>query len=257
MQPDEHKMTNHKAQLYYCTGGNDLTILPLQYIKLQDKLTSKAIICICDAESTATGDMFDVLCFVGGLNHRSVRITLGLAQLDELWRYICTGEYGSLSIVSLPLDFYIFVCCYGKTSCEQCGPIVADRFASEIEEGRMRVSVFKKSCVGEDDVAANVICYPSGDWYGNVKPSDVSRILKSLNSLDNQPHISLSDIWRGNMGKTNEEPYLPPRFDKVKELKRFDSAKERNKTDKRANYSYEFHLCLLAVFVTLSIGTFF
>jgi len=65
---------------------------------------------------------------------------------------------------------------------------------------------FKISHVGKHEYAANVITYPTGDWYGYVKPQDVSRILNQLSNPNPKPsYTELGDIWRGAMHLSTEE----------------------------------------------------
>jgi hypothetical protein len=100
---------------------------------------------------------------------------------------------------------YIFVCVHGARDarCGACGPPLVAGFGAALGARGLedRVAVRQSSHVGGHKYAGNVQLYPGGDWYGNVAPHDIPRIVDR--------HIVAGeivwDLWRGRMGLTSEE----------------------------------------------------
>lgn len=93
---------------------------------------------------------------------------------------------------------HILVCNHGARDqrCGACGPLVAAAFEEAIEaQGLDEVTVHRSSHVGGHRFAGNVLVYPSGTWYGYVRPDDVERVLAA--------HLDGDEPWaahyRGEM----------------------------------------------------------
>jgi (2Fe-2S) ferredoxin len=97
--------------------------------------------------------------------------------------------------------------------CGYCGPRIAEAFKGAVGIGSAVVR--KTSHLGGHKYAANVVMYPSGHWWGYVKPKDIDRLLPLVNlglpdapfspeSLLDGPPAGLVDLWRGRMGLTKE-----------------------------------------------------
>jgi len=163
---------------------------------------------LCDAHNTANGDQFDIIVIKGEPHSIFSRITIDSYSMDSLWDFIDNGDFGSLHTQGLSSTYLIFVCCHGQKHSDSgaLGLTIAAEFEKQIKENRTDATVYKTSYIGKNEFPADVICYPSGDWYGNVKVSeDVERILSVLTSNHPEPYVILSDFWRGAMGKTKDE----------------------------------------------------
>jgi len=163
---------------------------------------------LCERTDISVNNDIELLCFQQGSGSQfsMTQISLTLAMLPELSSYLKTGEKGKLTVSKLPEDFYILVCAHRAKDprCGHCGPIIAEEFTKQLMNLNKNAAVFKISHVGKHEYAANVITYPSGDWYGYVKPADVSRIIKHL-STNTKAYSELGDIWRGSMHLSTEE----------------------------------------------------
>lgn len=76
---------------------------------------------------------------------------------------------------------WLFVCVHGERDhrCGECGPPLVEALrealdAAGIDDVRVRAT----SHVGGHKYAGNVIVHPEGQWYGYVRPSDASRIVR-------------------------------------------------------------------------------
>jgi len=148
----------------------------------------------------------ELLCFQRvGAGFFMTQILLTLDKLSDLSSYIKTGDKGRLTVNKLPEENYILVCAHRAKDarCGHCGPIIAEEFTKQIMG--LNAAVYKISHVSKHEYAANVITYPSGDWYGYVKPADVSRIIRHLINNNTKAYTELGDIWRGSMHLTTEE----------------------------------------------------
>ena len=100
---------------------------------------------------------------------------------------------------------FIFTCAHVNRDmrCGYCGSKLHDLFVEEIEKRGLKDKVLaaRVSHVGGHAFAGNVLLYPSGAWYGYLRPSDVSRIFDE--------HISngiiLADKLRGKIGLSKTE----------------------------------------------------
>lgn len=76
---------------------------------------------------------------------------------------------------------WLFVCVHGQRDdrCGACGPPLVEALREALEEaGVPDVRVRATSHVGGHKYAGNVIAHPEGHWYGYVRPSDASRIVR-------------------------------------------------------------------------------
>jgi hypothetical protein len=178
------------------------------YLK-QQNIGVKIKYSLCErTDIMVNNDSIELLCFQQGSGSQfsMTQISLTLAMLPDLSSYLKTGDKGKLTVTKLPEDLYILVCAHRAKDarCGHCGPIIADEFTKQLMSLHNKYAVFKISHVGKHEYAANVITYPSGDWYGYVKPTDVTRIIKHINS-NTKSYRELGDIWRGSMHLSTEE----------------------------------------------------
>lgn len=99
---------------------------------------------------------------------------------------------------------WIFVCAHQKKDarCGYCGPILVNNFKTVIENcGLTNVKVSSTTHVGGHKYAGNVLAFPSGNWYGNVCPSDVAEIVEKQIMKSER----VLRLWRGQMGLSKEE----------------------------------------------------
>jgi len=213
----------YDAHVLYCTGPGSHQTWPKHvstvdkyYAELRKSLSSRkksmkhiVKLSLCDAENTATEpDNFDLLVIKGGPEPIFSRITINSSNLESLWDYIDNGHIGSLHAKPLSSTFVILVCCHGQKHSRSgtLGLSIATEFEEQVKQGRSNASVYKTTHIGKNEFTADVICYPTGDWYGNVKESvHVERILSALTSCHPEPYLILHDLWRGAMGKTKDE----------------------------------------------------
>jgi hypothetical protein len=183
----------------------------------EQNLGYKVMFGLCERSEPPVSDSeMELMCFqqVNPQVDSMTYITLNSSsQASELWTYLKTGEIGSLTVKKLPEDFYILVCSHRSRDerCGHCGPIIAEEFQKKLLSSYyLKAAVYKISHVGKHQYAANVITYPSGDWYGYVKPADIPRILAILPGPA-KPYTQLSDLWRGAMNlKIEEQMALSP-----------------------------------------------
>ena len=99
---------------------------------------------------------------------------------------------------------HVFVCIHANRDvrCGKCGPPVARTFRNTLQARGLEheVTVRRTSHVGQHSLAANVLVYPGGDWYGYVTPDDVPRIVDHMMRGE-----IVRNLWRGRMGITPEE----------------------------------------------------
>jgi len=162
---------------------------------------------LCEKTEEMTSSTHDIDLFCFQHNEPMLHIGLNKNAIPDLFNFLKYGEKPeSLNIQKLPEDYYILVCSHRAKDdrCGHCGPKIADEFEEKLLKQSVRVAVLKVSHTGKHQYAANVISYPSGDWYGYVKPKDVPRIIEQLHSTS-KPYHELGDIWRGAMYLTPEE----------------------------------------------------
>jgi len=181
---------------------------------------------ICE-DTTVTLQSYTVFC---ATKFGSYLITnLQLSDFDNMFNFILDANPRDL-MVEKQITPYFFVCCHTNRDdrCGYCGLRIFQKFLDEMNEKQIHGVVKKISHVGGHVFAANVISYPSGDWFGNVKPSDVERILNFYSSNLEDRKI-LGDIWRGRMGMSHEEQLSITPHPSLK------SPKKKKKKDKGKN----------------------
>lgn len=97
---------------------------------------------------------------------------------------------------------YVFVCTHRRRNerCGMAGPPIIDAFRESLERRGIddKVVVAGSSHFGGHKYAGVVIVYPSGDWYGRLRPCDVDVLVNE--------HIVhgrvLREHWRGRNGLT-------------------------------------------------------
>jgi hypothetical protein len=216
----------------YCGGGDPtewpekldhyfplFATLKDQYKVRAKKMKIKLKLSVCDAPTHPREDRCNVMCFgasrkPGGLNWMSKVVGLTVADIDDFFAYLDDGFERNLTIHKLSVP-HLFVCCHTTKDerCGYCGPRIADAFKGA---GIGNALVYKTSHIGGHKYAANVVIYPSGHWWGYVRPKDISRLLPLVPlGLENEiftpesllpgPPPGLVDLWRGRMGLTKDE----------------------------------------------------
>lgn len=74
------------------------------------------------------------------------------------------------------------IVCTGKDCRDNGAKKVFSRLEDMLQERGLegRVHLCKGGCMGACRRGPNVLVYPGGDWYGDVRPRDVGAILDSL-----------------------------------------------------------------------------
>ncbi|KAG9013569.1 hypothetical protein FRB90_005858, partial [Tulasnella sp. 427] len=120
-------------------------------------------------------------------------------------------------------EVHFYVCTHGSRDC-RCGDVgadVADTLREEVGKlpssaARERAKVSEVAHVGGHVWAANVLVYPFGDWFGNVRPKDVPSLLSLFvpppNSTSDYPSVTSHPLfrthWRGRMGLSKDQQAL-------------------------------------------------
>jgi len=182
--------------------------------------------------------VFDLLYF--DMNNTRVKIrNVKENMIDNVVKYVLDGDVDKLELENLVEDNTIFICSHNKNDqrCGFCGPIIFKEF-EKLLDGNNKNNLYHISHVGGHKYAANVIVYPPGNWYGYIKPEDVTQLFLSLTN----PDVKFDDKkLRGCMGKKGE---------KVKKLTRIK--KKLSVSDIPLIYFY-FILCILVILLAYSI----
>lgn len=113
------------------------------------------------------------------------------------------------------LDFY--VCTHGQRDCRclDLGKPVVSALQDEIARRRLKetlppINVFECGHVGQHALAANVLLYPHGEWFGLLKPENVPDFLQQVLSVPSRPRKAeeaplVPEHWRGRMGLSRDE----------------------------------------------------
>ncbi|KAG8946673.1 hypothetical protein FRC03_001317 [Tulasnella sp. 419] len=117
-------------------------------------------------------------------------------------------------------NLHFFVCTHGERDC-RCGAVgveVANALREELNrlktpDGTVDGWSFKVGEVGHvggHKFAANVLVYPEGHWYGNLRPSDIPSFVRdhldrTSTSEGIPPSTLLRKHWRGSMHLSGEE----------------------------------------------------
>ncbi|KZT38273.1 hypothetical protein SISSUDRAFT_1062109 [Sistotremastrum suecicum HHB10207 ss-3] len=112
-------------------------------------------------------------------------------------------------------DVQLYVCTHGSRDC-RCGDEGGRVLRAIRDHLRSRDSSLKVACnetahVGGHKYAANVLVFPHGDWYGNLKPEHVPTFLDTVLAASpskrsyEPPDHPLSSFWRGRMGLSKSQ----------------------------------------------------
>ncbi|KAH7097895.1 Sucrase/ferredoxin-like-domain-containing protein [Auriculariales sp. MPI-PUGE-AT-0066] len=124
---------------------------------------------------------------------------------DELFR-------GTVQPVEELSETHIFVCTHGSRDCrcgETGGAVLEELHRHLAQNERTRVRANEIAHVGQHKFAANVLLYPTGDWFGLITASHVPSLLQyahhvaALNGLSESlppPPPELVPHWRGGRG---------------------------------------------------------
>eukprot|EP00301_Raphidiophrys_heterophryoidea_P024483 c7967_g1_i2.p1 GENE.c7967_g1_i2~~c7967_g1_i2.p1 ORF type:complete len:229 (+),score=42.89 c7967_g1_i2:451-1137(+) len=144
----------------------------------------------------------DVLMFPGS---RMFRGSQTISNIVSQIQQTATQTFSTLPTPVPPQNSrtWAFVCCHGSrdSRCGTCGVRVLNRLANAVRERNLTdlVSVHPCSHVGGHKYAANVLFYPSGDWFGLVDEQNVDALVDSY-LVKGQ---LLKDQWRGKLGQSS------------------------------------------------------
>lgn len=100
---------------------------------------------------------------------------------------------------------FLFSCCHvaRDARCGYCGVKIHDLIVEEIEKRGLKTKVMaaRVSHVGGHVYAGNLLVYPSGAWYGYVRPEDVPRVFDQHLAQG----VLLADKLRGKLGLNKTE----------------------------------------------------
>ncbi len=157
-----------------------------------------AKITACDAPSGANG--FDVMLFPANKKF------IGLTETDiPAFIRVLHGETET-KLAWEPLEKPVWLVC-GHVSrdgrCGERGPAVLAALDAALTASGRRVAVelHRSSHLGQHRFAGNLVCYPTGNWYGRVTPADAAEIV-AAELVAQKP---LARLWRGRMGTQPSE----------------------------------------------------
>ena len=141
---------------------------------------------------------FDVYIFPDGAVFKSVREK----DIPKLMKALGSksSDESSLSKNALRND-YVFVCCHSSRDL-RCGTTGHQIFnlLSTSPELPSDVQVMKISHIGGHKFAGNVICFPSGIWYGGLGSHNIHELIQAL-----KRKTVLEPNFRGYTGQKNRE----------------------------------------------------
>ncbi|HVL80588.1 MAG TPA: sucrase/ferredoxin-like family protein [Actinomycetota bacterium] len=202
----------YERHIFVCTGrvgwpghieedGGFVQALSEAIAGAGDRIARTVKVTACD-EPPVRGEGYDLLVFPDAVRYVAVRDPDIPAFVED--HLVSDRPSDRLEHTELR-GKHVFVCIHANRDvrCGRCGPPVARRFRDLLQERGLEdeVTVRRTSHVGQHSLAANVLVYPGGDWYGYVTPDDVPRIVdEHLQSGE-----IVGDLWRGRMGTTPEE----------------------------------------------------
>ncbi len=128
-----------------------------------------------------------------------------LQTVSSQWRHRLNGR-----------DRFMFVCTHNSRDarCGTCGPPILDAIRSD-KKSFPDTYAFGCSHIGGHRHAPNVLCYPTGDWFGHVASSNqlkelIARVPPRLPKPNDpaQQQLSLPAEWRGRIGLTETDQKL-------------------------------------------------
>ncbi|KZS90147.1 hypothetical protein SISNIDRAFT_488679 [Sistotremastrum niveocremeum HHB9708] len=119
------------------------------------------------------------------------------------------------TIMKSDSDVQLYVCTHGSRDC-RCGDeggrvLRAIRDHLRSRDLSLKVSVNETAHVGGHKYAANVLVFPHGDWYGNLRAENVPNALdvalaaSPSKRSSEPPDQTLSRFWRGRMGLSKSQ----------------------------------------------------
>ncbi|EJD45454.1 hypothetical protein AURDEDRAFT_165316 [Auricularia subglabra TFB-10046 SS5] len=100
---------------------------------------------------------------------------------------------------------HLLVCTHAQRDC-RCG----DTGGAVVAELRRKaaslpVKIGELGHVGGHKYAANVLVFPTGDWFGDIEPKHVDLLLRYVDEGMSMPPPELVPHWRGGRGLSKEE----------------------------------------------------
>ncbi len=130
------------------------------------------------SDESSMGPGADLLVFPESVRYHGVDEATWPGVLAD---HVIGGEV-STAAPSTPLTgVHVFVCVHAARDerCGRCGPpVIAALREACAAEGMADATVRATSHVGGHKYAGNVLIYPSGAWYGYVRPADARRIVR-------------------------------------------------------------------------------
>ncbi|TIC10731.1 hypothetical protein E3Q14_02644 [Wallemia mellicola] len=110
---------------------------------------------------------------------------------------------------------HIYICTHGSRDCRcaEAGEPTIQKLREDVLKRGLsdKVHLYEISHIGGHKWAANALVFPSGDWYGNLRPWDSDKFLTNVvNGAIHWPH------WRGRLG------YDPAKAVKAAEARSLD-----------------------------------
>ena len=198
----------YQQHLAVCTGGPpELWAARVEemeglFAALSQALKARALnklikLAACDAPSTGA-EGFDIFLMPDML----VLPEITLDKVEKLANALEKQFQEGLPFDVRPMagGDHLFVCTHTNRD-ERCGvwgKAFYDALQQEVERQNAIAYVHQISHVGGHKYAANCLIYPSGIWYGNLRPEDAPRLVAE--HLNNER--LLPNHYRGRMGTT-------------------------------------------------------
>jgi len=211
-------LSHYQSHIFVCTGtsdwpsrwSSDELSLPsaaqqLSYfVTLERETTFKygrdVKVTACDLKSVGANG-YDLIVFPHAVRMVGVTEQTLSRSLDFLKD--STVSFPGLEIVPLLHQRFVFVCCHGARDarCGYCGTIVFEELVLKKQQNCIsNMEISKCAHVGGHEFAANVLTFPSGDWFGNVSPKEVDALFAFLLQPQHPESSALSLLRRGKMG---------------------------------------------------------
>ncbi|MBT6357166.1 MAG: sucrase ferredoxin [Chloroflexi bacterium] len=151
--------------------GDDFTSTLNQAI-INDEHIPNTRLTACDSPSIRSGT--DILLFP----HNIRLLSISMLDIPNLILFLKNEIPNPFKFKEIEKMIFL-VCGHQKRDdrCGKCGPMVLSSVQETISNKRMsdQVEVFKSSHLGGHRFAGILVCYPSGNWYGRVNPSNVEK----------------------------------------------------------------------------------
>jgi len=166
-----------------------------------------------DAKAQREG-VFEVLLFPSALRFEATEddmedLVESFLCFSTPYQHLAPPPDGRIAGEPLNEDTHLFVCAHESrdAKCGDIGRVLADKLQSCLSDDlKEEVRVYRCSHLGGHKFAGNLLVYPQGDWYGNLRAEDgLNIVTEILSGQDSLKSPLLSRHWRGRLGHNKDE----------------------------------------------------